>query len=105
MSRASVSLTLLTSQVARIEVPSLHILLFGHQPLLLEDTIVQQLPGRLYKVDILSFWLPILDLSRSVFVFQKKETNRVDMAKVFRKCKSATFQIGGDTYTIGKFAN
>lgn len=24
------------------------------------------------------------------------------MAKVFRKCKSATFQIGGDTYTIGK---
>ena len=24
------------------------------------------------------------------------------MAKVFRKCKSATFQIGSDTYTIGK---
>ena len=24
------------------------------------------------------------------------------MAKLFRKCKSATFQIGGDTYTIGK---
>ena len=24
------------------------------------------------------------------------------MARVFRKCKSATFQIGNDTYTIGK---
>lgn len=31
-----------------------------------------------------------------------KEASSTPLAKIFKKCKSATFQIDGQTYTIGK---
>ena len=59
----------------------------------------------LFKWLVGFWWFSSISLNSS-FLFlnltRRRRPARTNMARVFRKCKSATFQIGSDTYTIGK---